>query len=251
LYTPTAVEAFRKHHLYCLERHLGRFECVHPRKAVGVFNGEPVFLRASVQRLQSAFKWRRLGREVTASERSTPARWYNPNNRSRDGGGGDGDDESLDADDERASRGGWTGSLALFGLWQTTEIVPPEVVDGVLPKNNYGNIEVWSPAHVPRGAVHLRLPRIEQVAKQLGVDYAQAVVGFERQGPMGRATPQVDGIVVVKAVETVLVDAHADMQQATIERAIEKNQRIAARRWGRLTKRLLLRQRLEDDYGKV
>lgn len=248
---PTAVEAFRKHHVYCLERHLGRFECVHPRKAVGVFNGEPVFLRASVQRLQSAFKWRRLGREVTTSERSTPARWYNPNNRSQDGGGGGGDDEPLDADDERASRGGRTGSMALFGLWQTSEIVPPEVVDGVLPKNKYGNVEVWSPAHVPRGAVHLRLPRIEQVAKQLGVDYAQAVVGFERQGPMGRAAPQVDGIVVVKAVETVLVDAHAAMQQATIERAIEKNQRIAARRWGRLAKRLLLRQRLEDDYGKV
>lgn len=248
---PTALEAFRKHHVYCLERHLGRFECVHPRKAVGVFNGEPVFLRASVQRVQSAFKWRRLGREVTDIERSTPARWYNPNNRKRSGGGDDGDDETLDADEDGASRSSRAGSLGLFGLWQTTEIVPPAVVDGVLPKNRYGNIEVWSPAHVPRGAVHLRLPHIEQVAKQLGVDYAQAVVGFERQGPMGRTAPQIDGIVVVKAIETMLVDAHADIQQSNIERAIEKNQRIAARRWERLVKRLLLRQRLEDDYGKV
>lgn len=251
---PTSLEAFKKHHLYCLERHLGRFECVHPRKAVGIFSGQPVFLRSSVHRVQSAFKWRRLGREVMESERATPARWYSPNNRKRPGDGdqyGDDDcnDEPLDADDLGASRG--RSGLALFGIWQTTEIVPPAVVDGVLPKNKYGNIEVWSPAHVPVGAVHLRLPRIEQVAKQLGVDYAQAVVGFERQGPMGRTAPQVDGIVVAAAHEATLVDAHAYMQQAAIEKAIEKNRRLAAKRWERLAKRLLLRQRLDDDYGKV
>lgn len=244
---PGTLEAFKKHHVYCLERHLGRLECIHPRTAVGVFNGELVFRRGDVQSVQSAFKWRRLGRQVLESERATPAKWYAPRGSSSGRKRAPGDDDE-DSDVDVGGQGG-SKSLALFGRWQTTEVVPPAVVDGVLPKNQYGNLEIWSPAHVPRGAVHVRLPRIEQVARQLGIDYAAAVVGFETQN--GRTMPQFDGIVVAQHLEAALLDGHADIQQVTIEKAIAKNQRITIKRWERLVKRLLLRQRLEDDYGAV
>ncbi|KAG6942007.1 hypothetical protein JG688_00018360 [Phytophthora aleatoria] len=212
---PTSLEGFRKHHLYILERHLGQFECLHPRKVIGLFKGQPVFLREHVQPLRSAFKWRRLGREVKESERQKPA----------------------------------NGSLAFFGLWQTTEFEPPPMVDGRVPKNKYGNIEVWSPAHVPRGAVHLHLPRIDAIAESLGIDFAPAVVGFEVRN--GRPMPKMSGIVVAQSHEEMLLDAHAERQQQTIEKAIAHNQKLVLKRWEKLTKRLLLRQRLEDDYGAV
>ncbi|KAG7386853.1 hypothetical protein PHYPSEUDO_015163 [Phytophthora pseudosyringae] len=239
---PTSLEGFRKHHLYVLERHLGQLECLHPRTLVGLFNGQPVFLREHVQPLQSAFKWRRLGRVVKERERAKPAKWL-----SRGDGPSANSDDSDNARD--AGRPGGGSSLALFGLWQTTEFKPPPLVDGRVPKNQYGNLEIWSPAHVPSGAVHLRLPRMDAVAESLGIDFAPAVVGFEVRN--GRAVPKVSGVVVAKRHEGALLDAHAQRQQQTIEKAIAHNQRLVLRRWWKLTRRLLLRQRLEDDYGAV
>ncbi|RLN65950.1 hypothetical protein BBJ28_00017496 [Nothophytophthora sp. Chile5] len=237
---PTSVEGFRKHPTYCLERHLGQFECLHPRKAVGLFSGQPVFLRSHVYPAQSAFKWRRLGREVKASEREEPAKWHSR-------GGKSGNAANSDGSDDDGRPGG--ASMALFGLWQTVEIEPPAMVDGRVPKNKYGNIEVWSPAHIPRDALHLRLPRIEAVAQALGVDFAPAVVGFELRN--GRTVPKTDGIVVAKVAGVLLLDAHAHKQQAAIDKAIRLNRQLALRRWAKLTRRLLLRRRLEEDYGAV
>ncbi|CAI5710092.1 unnamed protein product [Hyaloperonospora brassicae] len=241
---PTSVEGFRKHHLYCLERHLSRSECLHPRKVVGLFNGQAVFLRKHVQPVRSAFKWRRLGRVVKDEERQKPARW-----QSRDGSlsGCNGSSDDVCGSDRDGTKD--TSSLALYGLWQTTEFGPPPVVDGRVPKTKYGNIEIWSHAHVPRGAVHLQLPRIDALAESLGVDFAPAVVGFEVR--KGRTVPKIAGIVVAQSHEAMLLDAHAEKQQQTIEKAIAYNRKLVLRRWAKLTKRLLLRQRLEDDYGAV
>ncbi|KAF1778822.1 Rad4 beta-hairpin domain 3 [Phytophthora cactorum] len=138
--------------------------------------------------------------------------------------------------DEALQEGKPSGSLAFFGLWQTTEFEPPPMVDG-------------RSAHVPRGAVHLHLPRIDAIAESLGIDFAPAVVGFEVRN--GRPMPKMSGIVVAQSHEEMLLDAHAERQQQTIEKAIAHNQKLVLKRWEKLTKRLLLRQRLEDDYGAV
>lgn len=176
------------------------------------------------------------------SEREKPAKWKSRGSdpSSKPAGESDG----SDGEDGKSGAGG-----ALFGLWQTTEFEPPPMVDGRVPKNQYGNIEIWSSAHVPRGAVHLRLPRIDTIAESLGIDFAPAVVGFEVRN--GRTMPKVAGIIVAQSHEATLLDAHAERQQQTIEKAIEHNCKLVLKRWAKLTKRLLLRQRLEDDYGAV
>uniref|UniRef100_K3WDM9 Rad4 beta-hairpin domain-containing protein n=1 Tax=Globisporangium ultimum (strain ATCC 200006 / CBS 805.95 / DAOM BR144) TaxID=431595 RepID=K3WDM9_GLOUD len=245
---PTSLEGFKKHHLYCLERHLGRFDCIYPRKAVGIFKGQPVFLRKHVHVTRSAYQWRRLGREINDSEREKPAKWYKTFSKSNNGAGDSGDDDDDDGGGMSQTNRG-NGARAMFGVWQTSVFVSPPVVDGIVPKNSYGNIELWSKAHVPRHAVHVQLPRIEKVAQQLGIDFAPAVVGFEVKD--GRNVPKFDGIVVAESSFEVLVDAHAHIQQSTIEKAIEKNQQLVTKRWERIVKRLLLRQRLEDDYGAI
>lgn len=249
---PASIEAFKKHHLYCLERHLGRFECIYPRKAVGIFKGQLVFLRKHIQVTRSAYQWLRIGREVKESERETPVKWYKKGGKQANGSTG-GAGQDSDSDDDATGGGAHVanrdGARAMFGVWQTSAFVSPPIVNGVVPKNSYGNIEIWSAAHVPRHGVHVQLPRIEKVAQQLGVDFAQAVVGFEVKGD--RNVPKFDGIVVAESALELLVDAHAHMQQSTIEKAIEKNQQLIAKRWERLVRRLLLRQRLEDDYGTV
>ncbi|GAB9465250.1 Molybdenum cofactor biosynthesis protein a [Globisporangium polare] len=251
---PASIEAFKKHHLYCLERHLGRFECIYPRKAVGIFKGQPVFLKKHIQVTRSAYQWLRLGREVKESEHDTPVKWHKKGGKQANGSnGGAAQDSDSDNDDTGGDGGSHAvnrdGARAMFGVWQTSAFMPPPVVNGVVPKNSYGNLEIWSAAHVPRHGVHVQLPRIEKVAQQLGVDFAPAVVGFEVKGD--RNVPRFDGIVVAESALELLTDAHAHMQQSTIEKAIEKNQQLIAKRWERLVRRLLLGQRLEDDYGFV
>ena len=46
--------------------------------------------------------------------------------------------------------------LELFGHWQTEEYVPPEPRDGKVPRNAYGNIEIFKECMLPQGAVHLK-----------------------------------------------------------------------------------------------
>lgn len=45
--------------------------------------------------------------------------------------------------------------LEVFGRWQTTEYVPPVAENGLVPRNQYGNVELFKPSMLPGGTVHL------------------------------------------------------------------------------------------------
>lgn len=46
-------------------------------------------------------------------------------------------------------------ALELFGEWQTTEYVPPEAKDGIVPRNEYGNVDLFKKCMLPKGTVHI------------------------------------------------------------------------------------------------
>ena len=77
----------------------------------------------------------------------------------------------------------------MYAEWQTKEMVIPSVgLDGTIPVNKYGNIEVWkyNNAFVPKGAVLLtneEAPAAQKVAQELGLSHARAVVDFEKGYP--------------------------------------------------------------------
>ena len=44
----------------------------------------------------------------------------------------------------------------LYGRWQTEKWDPGEADEaGNVPTNGYGNVELWTMAHLPRGCVHV------------------------------------------------------------------------------------------------
>ncbi|RHZ40446.1 hypothetical protein DYB26_008193 [Aphanomyces astaci] len=255
---PTSVHGFRNHMQYCLEQHLGMYEWVRPRKPVGVFKGLPVFERCNVHTLQSAHRWLRQGRVVLEAEDpckyvarrqqhlppppSQTSMYANPVPFSVAtavvAANKDNDDEEEEGGDKQ---------LPLYGLWQTDKYISPPVVDGRIPKNEHGNVEVWSQAHLPQGSVHIRLPRAKVVAAQLGVDFAPAMVGWELRN--GRNVPVFDGIVVCEDAAEMIEDAHAVLEQDIVEKAIAKHRKEIAKRWAIFVKKLLLRKRLRDEYG--
>lgn len=46
--------------------------------------------------------------------------------------------------------------LEIFGYWQTQEYEPPVAENGIVPRNAYGNVELFKTCMLPIGTVHLQ-----------------------------------------------------------------------------------------------
>ena len=140
------------------------------------------------------------------------------------------------ADDDNAG-------TALYAPYQTTVYTAPSVVNGRIPKNQYGNLDVYVPSMVPPGGVHLPHPDTARVARILGIDYADAITGFSFKGRHGTAIT--NGAVVAagyrEAVEAVIKAFEDERAQAEEER----RSLDALKMWKRFLAGLRIRQRIE------
>ena len=48
--------------------------------------------------------------------------------------------------------------LMIFCLAYIEDYIPPPAVDGVVPRNAYGNVELFLPSMLPKGTKHLQIP---------------------------------------------------------------------------------------------
>ncbi len=207
---PTSLGAFKKHHLYCIEKHLLRNEVIYPKtKLAGMVNGEKVYFRTNVREVKTIANWFRQypPRSVRALELPCPAKKMkkstrggkDSSSRGRGGrsgkgkgkepmeedeeegreGGEDEEDEEGERDGQREGGGGGGKEACLYGEWQTDLYEPPAVVNGIVPKNDKGSWEMWTTAHLPRGAAHVKLRGAANIARKLGLDFSPALIGFE------------------------------------------------------------------------
>lgn len=97
-------------------------------------------------------------------------------------------------------------ATALYAFNQTSLYVPPPVVNGRIPKNAFGNLDIYVPSMVPPGGSHIRHALAKNAARLLGIDYADAVTGFQFKGRHGTAITS--GAVVAEeyreAIEAVI-----------------------------------------------
>ncbi len=236
---PKNVQDFRDHPYYALERHLRRSEVIHPKRetgkvAAGRSGGdkilEPIYRRRDVQEVKSADKWYRMGREIKTGEQ--PLKRVTARRKR----GSAFDEEQISEDEENAG-------TSLYAAFQTTVYIAPPVINGRIPKNIYGNLDIYVPSMVPAGGAHITHPETARAAKILGIDFADGVTGFAFKGRHGTAITQ--GAVVAteyrEAVEEV-IEAFED------ERAKEEEARRSAealRMWRRLLTGLRIRERIE------
>ncbi|XP_021854747.1 DNA repair protein RAD4 isoform X2 [Spinacia oleracea] len=190
---PSTQQAYRTHPLYAIEKWLTKYQILHPKGPIlGFCSGYAVYPRTCVQILHTKERWLREGLQVKENE--LPAKAVKSNSKNRRG-------ETTEAED--LCEGGSHGVVSLFGKWQTEPLCLPPAVDGIVPKNERGQVDVWSEKCLPPGTVHLRFPRLVPVAKRLGINFAPAMVGFEFRN--GRSIPVYEGIVVCTEFrETIL-----------------------------------------------
>ena len=132
---------------------------------------------------------------------------------------------------------------ALYALYQTSLYVAPPVVSGQIPKNVYGNLDVYVPSMVPPGGIHISHPETARAARIVGIDYADAVTGFSFKGRHGTAITS--GAVVAveygEAVEEVIIAFEDERAQTEAER----RSLAALKTWKRFLVGLRIRERIE------
>jgi xeroderma pigmentosum group C-complementing protein len=141
------------------------------------------------------------------------------------------------------------GGAAIFTIEQTDIFVPEPVVDGVVPKNRFGNIDVYVASMVPAGGTHLVDPLAGRAASIMGVDFAPALTGFQFRGSHGTAL--LHGVVVateyVDAVKAVI----DGLRYAEAEEQREMRVARALRMWRRFLLAVRIYDRICAPYVEV
>ncbi|TEB03966.1 Rad4-domain-containing protein [Coprinellus micaceus] len=216
---PTTIAGFKDHPLYVLTRHLKQSEVIHP---------PPPETPEIVRRDLDAHE----GRIIKAGC------------------------QPLKTVKARAATCGECGGYAgLYSRSQTEVYVPPPVVDGKIPKNDFGNIDMYASDDVAEGSCTSAIPGFDaeqikglpKIAKKLGFDYAEAVTGFEFR--KRRANAVIEGIVIATENESAVLDAYWEHQKAEDEKAQAKKEEKALQHWIKLVQGLRIRQRLQEEYA--
>lgn len=238
---PRSIQDFKDHPVYALERHVRRNEVIHPKRVIGHVGlgksttrnekSEPVYRRADLHIVRSADRWYRMGRDVKVGEQ--PLKRV-PAARSQAGGIGDDEDEEP-------------AETALYAESQTQVYVPPPVVNGRIPKNVYGNLDIYVPSMVPPGGVHIRRPEAVKAARILGVDYADAVTGFDFKGRRGTAV--IAGIIIALEYQEALEDVIEGLQDESRLAALEARSAEALQFWRLFLVKLRIAERVKEYAG--
>lgn len=229
---------------FVLEQHLRREEAIKPgAKPVRTFTAgkgdkakeHPVFRRADVLVCKTVESWHKEGRELKMGEqpvKQVPMRAVTLIRKR----------EIEDAQRE-------TGEKPTQGLYhkeQTDWIIPPPIKDGHIPRNAFGNIDVYVSTMVPKGAVHLPLKGSAKICKKLEIDFAEACTGFEFGKQ--RAVPVLTGVVVAKENEGMVRDAWKVEREEQKRKEDNKRTAAALHWWRKMLLGLRVLDRMRNEY---
>lgn len=232
---PTNQLAYRNHHLYVIERWLTKYQILHPKGPIlGYCSGHAVYPRTCVQTLQTKQRWLKEGLQVKANE--SPAKVVKRSEKF----------SKMPTTEPNCEEDDGQGTVLLYGRWQMEPLNLPHAVNGIVPKNERGQVDVWSEKCLPPGTIHLRLPRLVPVVKRLGIDFAPAMVGFEFRN--GHSIPVFEGIVVCSEFRDAIMEAYAEEEERREAEEKKREESRAISRWYQLLSNIVTRQRLKNSY---
>lgn len=197
---PKSLGGFKHNLVFALEKDNLKIEAIYPKDApvLGTFKTHNVYSRDNIKSLKQIIVIKKEGRALKEGEvpykivkqKILFDRWP-------------GDDRWKD--------------LPLYGDWQTEWYKAPTAENGVVPRNEFGNVELFKPWMLPKNSVHLDLPGSYALARRLNIDAPHAVVGFEF--PRCRAVPVMSGVVVCKEYAETLRNAWVEYNAIQTQKA--------------------------------
>lgn len=252
---PNNIADFKNHPIYALESQLRQNEVIYPQDSsskAGTFRHRgklrviPIYKRSHVYLLRSARAWYMRGRVLKVAEQALKEKRKS------------GVQEDADDEDDEVTR--------LYAEFQTKLYHPPPIVNGVVPKNAYGNIDVYTPNMMPENGVLIpttgkyTMKMAERAARYiLEIDYARAVIAFDFGGQGGgrnrgggrKPTTKEGGIVIdiqyQEAMKLVL-DCLVDEEEEKKNQMVEMN---ALRNWKFFLTKLRITDRLNKQHGVI
>ena len=116
-------------------------------------------------------------------------------------------------------------------------------MDGRIPRNVYGNLDVYVPSMVPPGGAHIPHPDTAQAARIIGIDYADAITGFSFQGRHGTAVTK--GAVVAAEYQEAIEEVIKAFEDERAQAEEERRSLTALKMWKRFLVALRIRERIE------
>ncbi|KAI0112491.1 Rad4-domain-containing protein [Nemania sp. FL0031] len=235
---PRNIVDFKDHPIYALERHLRRYEVLVPNaKSSGTVGAgskaplERVYRRRDVRIARSREKWYRLGREVRPDE--IPVKFITKPSKLH---------EDLFSDEVEELGEGETNGTPIYTIDQTEIYKAPPVLNGKVPKNRYGNLDLYVPSMVPEGGVYIADDYGARAAFILGIDYAPALTGFQFSGRKGTAVLR--GVVVAAEYGEAVTAVIEGIKDQEVEMEMERKSRQALRMWRLFLMNLRIRDRI-------
>lgn len=209
---PSRIQDFVGHPIYVLEHQLKKTEYLDPktpcgRLALNDHKSCPIYLRKNVKQCSSARSWYRKGRVILAGEQPKLYR----------------KSKNLMGEEE---------DVGLYNKDQTTLFVPEPVVDGVVPKSEYGTIDLFVSSMLPLNSAYIVDPLGERAAKELNVDYARAVVGAEFERRSVKSIYK--GVVVPVVNEEAIKAVCAGLRELEAERKQQEEDARVMSIWRRM-----------------
>ncbi|KAF2180664.1 Rad4-domain-containing protein [Zopfia rhizophila CBS 207.26] len=239
------LQGYKNSAEYVLERHLRREEALKPSaKIIRYFatgkgdkeKKEPVYLRKDIVLCKTVESWHKEGREVRQGEQPlkyVPMRAVTMTRKREI--------------EEREREEGEKVKQGLYSEAQTDWIIPNPIQDGKIPRNAFGNIDVYVPTMIPKGAVHIPLRGTAKICKRLGVDFAAACTGFEFGKQ--RAVPVLTGVVVAAENEDLVIDAWEADEAEKARKEADKKEKLVLGLWKKFFVGLRIVERMKREYG--
>ena len=240
-----SLQGYKQSADFVLEQHLRREEALlpgaEPVKTFTAGKGDKtvehsVYLRSDVVVCKTVESWHKEGRAIKMGEQPLK---YVPMRavtliRKR---------EIEDAQRETGEK----LKQGLYSVAQTDWIIPPPIENGVIPRNAFGNMDVYVPTMVPEGAVHLPLKGTVKICKKLEIDFAEACTGFEFGKQ--RAVPVLTGVVVAKENERLVRDAWRVQREEERRKEDTKRTAAALHWWRKMLLGLRVLERMRVEYA--
>ena len=199
---------------------------------------EPVYFREDVERCLSTESWHKEGRRpIVGVEplKHVPIRAVTLDRKR--------------AVEEELRQTGEKPTQPLYSEDQTEDIIPePLGRDRKIPKNAYGNMDVFKPHMVPEGAVHLPYKGMVRICKKLEIDFAEAVTGFEFGNK--RAVPVITGVVVAEENENMVLEAWREWNAEQQKKEEGKLEKAVLALWRKFVMGLRINERVQEAYGE-
>ncbi|CAJ0928519.1 unnamed protein product, partial [Mesorhabditis belari] len=231
---PKTVADYKDHPLYVLEKDLLKFQGMYPppskQKPIGEIRGQKIYPRSTVYHLQGDLNWVKIARSVKENEKPYKVVKARPNMR------------------VPAEKRGEPKDLPLYGFWQTEPYRVPIVTNGVIPRNQYGNIYVYQDSMVPKECVHLKLPGIVGLCRRLNKEHVAAVVGWDFH--VSANHPVIEGAVVLERDVEELIAEWEAAENRRKERERKRREGKVLSNWRILIKGILRLHHMRYIFGE-